>query len=85
MTEIQEYENKGELILNFIKDYMKSNFNIRPTTREIATGIGLPETSTATVDHHINKLETAGLVRRYRGENGKIKSRNILIKDIDNF
>jgi repressor LexA len=67
----------GLNILEFIKGYMSNNYKIRPTVREIGDGCGI--TSTASVKHHLSKLEQEGFIKRHKG----IRSRNILVKGID--
>lgn len=52
------------LALNFIHSYSEK-YGFCPSVREIGQRIGC--TSPSTVQHHLDKLEEKGFIRRYRG------------------
>ncbi len=49
-------------VLSFIRRYKATNGGNAPSMREIAAGVGLA--STATASHHLTTLERRGYIRR---------------------
>jgi len=56
--------SKQEHILNFINDFLRDK-GYPPSVRDIAVGCGI--SSTSVVAYNLNKLESAGYIRRHSG------------------
>ncbi len=59
-------QNKEELLLNFIKDYIKEN-NFPPTVREMCHAIKV--SSTSTISYYLDKLEQNNLIKKNPNKN----------------
>ena len=54
---------QAQQVYKYICRHKATHDGNAPTLRQIAAGSGLSITSTATVTHHLRRLENAGLVR----------------------